>query len=54
MGGHGESTAGAAAAQRFSADGVRFVVLSAVGAAAIRAGIPPATVEVVWRELGAT
>jgi len=36
------------------ADGVRFVVLSAVGAAAIRAGIPPATVEVVWRELGAT
>ena len=36
------------------ADGVRFVVLNALGAAATRSGIPPATVEAVWRELGAT
>lgn len=35
------------------ADGVRFVVLNALGAAVTRAGIPPATVEAVWRELGA-
>jgi len=35
------------------ADGVRFVVLNAMGAAATRAGIPPAVVEMVWRELGA-
>lgn len=35
------------------ADGARFVVLNAVGAAATRGGIPPATVEAVWRELGA-
>ncbi|MBI2815037.1 MAG: 3-dehydroquinate synthase [Opitutae bacterium] len=34
-------------------DGVRFVVLDALGAAATRAGVPPATVEAVWRELGA-
>ena len=34
-------------------DGVRFVVLDALGAAATRSGIPPATVEAVWRELGA-
>lgn len=36
------------------ADGVRFVVLDSLGAAATRSGIPPATVEAVWRELGAT
>jgi 3-dehydroquinate synthase len=35
------------------ADGVRFVVMNALGAAATRGGIPPATVEAVWRELGA-
>ncbi len=35
------------------ADGVRFVVLNALGTAATRSGIPPATVEAVWRELGA-
>lgn len=35
------------------ADGVRFVVLSQLGAAATRPGIPPATVEAVWREVGA-
>lgn len=35
------------------ADGVRFVILNSVGTAATRAGIPPATVEAVWRELGA-
>ena len=35
------------------ADGVRFVVLNAVGSAATRSGIPPAMVEAVWRELGA-
>ena len=35
------------------ADGVRFVVLNALGAAATRSGIPPALVEAVWRELGA-
>lgn len=35
------------------ADGVRFVVLNALGAAVTRAGIPPAPVEAVWRELGA-
>jgi 3-dehydroquinate synthetase len=35
------------------ADGVRFVVINSLGAAATRAGIPPATVEAVWRELGA-
>lgn len=34
-------------------DGSRFVVLSALGAAATRSSIPPATVEAVWRELGA-
>lgn len=34
------------------ADGVRFVVLNALGTAATRSGIPPATVEAVWRELG--
>ncbi|HKB57824.1 MAG TPA: 3-dehydroquinate synthase [Lacunisphaera sp.] len=36
------------------ADGVRFVVLPAIGAAATRSGIPPGLVETVWRELGAT
>lgn len=35
------------------ADGVRFVVLNALGAAVTQAGIPPATVEAVWGELGA-
>lgn len=35
------------------ADGVRFVVLNALGVAVTRAGIPPATVEAVWGELGA-
>ena len=35
------------------ADGVRFVVINSLGAAATRSGIPPATVEAVWRELGA-
>jgi 3-dehydroquinate synthase len=35
------------------ADGVRFVVLNALGTAATRSGIPPALVETVWRELGA-
>lgn len=35
------------------ADGVRFVVLNSLGAAATRSGIPPATVEAVWREVGA-
>ncbi len=35
------------------ADGVRFVVMNALGDAATRSGIPPATVEAVWRELGA-
>ncbi len=35
------------------AEGARFVVLNALGAAATRSGIPPATVETVWRELGA-
>jgi 3-dehydroquinate synthase len=35
------------------ADGVRFVVLNTLGAAATRSGIPPAMVEAVWRELGA-
>jgi 3-dehydroquinate synthase len=35
------------------ADGVRFVVLNSLGAAATRSGIPPATAEAVWRELGA-
>ena len=35
------------------ADGSRFVVLSALGAAATRGGLPPAMVETVWRELGA-
>lgn len=35
------------------ADGVRFVVLNSLGAAATRSGIPPALVEEVWRELGA-
>lgn len=35
------------------ADGVRFVVLNTLGAAATRSGIPPATVEAVWRGLGA-
>jgi 3-dehydroquinate synthase len=35
------------------ADGVRFVVLDSLGAAATRSGIAPATVEAVWRELGA-
>ena len=36
------------------ADGVRFVVLNSLGAAATRSGIPPATIEAVWRELGAS
>jgi 3-dehydroquinate synthase len=36
------------------ADGVRFVVLNSLGAAATRSGIPPAAVEAVWRELGAS
>lgn len=36
------------------ADGVRFVVMNSLGAAATRSGIPPATIEAVWRELGAT
>lgn len=35
------------------AEGVRFVILSSLGAAATRSGIPPAAVESVWRELGA-
>jgi 3-dehydroquinate synthase len=35
------------------ADGVRFVIMNSVGAAATRSGIPPPTVEAVWRELGA-
>ncbi len=35
------------------ADGVRFVVLNSIGAAATRSGLPPAAVEAVWRELGA-
>jgi 3-dehydroquinate synthase len=36
------------------ADGLRFIVLHALGQAATRSGIAPATVEAVWRELGAT
>ncbi|WP_438480011.1 3-dehydroquinate synthase [Oleiharenicola lentus] len=36
------------------ADGVRFVVMNALGVAATRSGIDPALVENVWRELGAT
>lgn len=36
------------------ADGARFVVLPAIGAAATRSAIPPGLVETVWRELGAT
>lgn len=35
------------------ADGVRFVVLNSLGQAATRSGIAPATIEAVWRELGA-
>lgn len=35
------------------ADGVRFVILHALGQAATRSGIAPATVEGVWREVGA-
>jgi 3-dehydroquinate synthase len=35
------------------ADGLRFVILDALGRAATRSGIAPATVEAVWRELGA-
>lgn len=35
------------------ADGVRFVVLTALGTAATRSGVPSAMVEAVWRELGA-
>jgi 3-dehydroquinate synthase len=35
------------------ADGARFVVMNSLGAAATRSGIPVATVEAVWRELGA-
>lgn len=35
------------------ADGVRFVILNSLGQAATRSGIAPATVETVWRELGA-
>ena len=35
------------------ADGVRFVVLNALGTAATRSGLPPALVEAVWRELDA-
>jgi len=35
------------------ADGVRFVILNSLGQAATRSGIAPATVEAVWREVGA-
>jgi 3-dehydroquinate synthase len=35
------------------ADGVRFVILPALGRAATRSGIAPGTVEAVWREVGA-
>lgn len=35
------------------ADGVRFVILKSLGQAATRSGIAPATVEEVWREIGA-
>lgn len=35
------------------ADGVRFVILDSLGRAATRSGIAPATVEAVWREVGA-
>jgi 3-dehydroquinate synthetase len=35
------------------ADGVRFVVMHALGRAATRSGIAPPTVEAVWREIGA-
>jgi 3-dehydroquinate synthase len=35
------------------ADGVRFVILKSLGQAATRSGIAPATVEAVWREIGA-
>lgn len=36
------------------ADGVRFVIMQSLGRAATRSGIAPATVEAVWREVGAT
>jgi 3-dehydroquinate synthase len=35
------------------ADGVRFVIMNSLGAAATHSGIPAATVEAVWHELGA-
>lgn len=35
------------------ADGARFVVLNTLGRGATRSGIAPATVEAVWREIGA-
>jgi 3-dehydroquinate synthase len=35
------------------ADGVRFVVMNALGQAATRSGVAPSTAEAVWRELGA-
>jgi 3-dehydroquinate synthase len=35
------------------ADGVRFVVMHALGRAATRSGIAPSTIETVWREIGA-
>ena len=35
------------------ADGLRFVVLKSIGAAATRPGVAPALVDAVWRELGA-
>ncbi len=48
-----ELQAAAAQDKKVRADGVRFVVLNAIGTAATRSGIPPALVEAVWRELGA-
>lgn len=48
-----ELQAAAAHDKKNRADGVRFVVLNALGTAATRSGIPPAPVEAVWRELGA-
>jgi len=50
----GALQAAAAHDKKNRADGSRFVVLSALGAAVTRGGIPPGTVETVWRELGAT
>ncbi len=35
------------------ADGIRFVVMNSLGEAATRSGIAPATIEAVWREVGA-